>query len=284
MTTIINNSIILIIVICSLIYGPPAEAQSGCTPPATRAWIKVEDNRGQNDTLWFGFDPAATCSVETGFCEVAPLEICGPPTNLACYYWLIERCGSQLDEAVWKHNYRELKPEAQIDTFTLCFAGEYPITFSWSPDSVMKIADSIIVTDGITFNLFRFRMDLQNSFIVSSFHRILNIFTYRNGITDVAIPNENTPASFEIKQNYPNPFNPTTNFEFQIANRGFVTLKVFNVLGEEIATILSEELQPGQYARSWDASTVAGGLSSGVYYYRLTTQNSVETKKMIYLE
>jgi hypothetical protein len=188
--------------------------------------------------------------VETFFCEIEPVEICGPPTNLACYYWYIDGCGSEFGRRPRKHNYRKLTTGAQIDTFWLSFSGEYPFTFSWASDSILEIAGSIIVTDALGLNLFRFRMDQQDSFIVTSIHHALNLITYRNGITNVAGLWENTPLSFEMRQNYPNPFNPETRFEFQIANSGFVTLKVFNVLGEEVATILSEQLLPGQYTRS----------------------------------
>lgn len=87
-----------------------------------------------------------------------------------------------------------------------------------------------------------------------------------------------------LSQNYPNPFNSTTNFVFRIANIGFATLIVYNTLGQEIATIMNENLYPGVYTRSWDASR-HGWMPSGVYYYRLIVRgenmNFVDTKKSI---
>ncbi|MDO8549647.1 MAG: YCF48-related protein [Ignavibacteria bacterium] len=87
-------------------------------------------------------------------------------------------------------------------------------------------------------------------------------------------------TNFILKQNYPNPFNPTTNFEFRIADFGMVSLKVYDVLGNEIATIVNEELPAGIYKYQWNAS----GVSSGVFFYRLQVKGFVETKKLILIK
>jgi hypothetical protein len=70
---------------------------------------------------------------------------------------------------------------------------------------------------------------------------------------------------FGLAQNYPNPFNPTTKIEFQIPTQAFVQLKVFDLLGREVATLVNEELTPGSYDRVFDGS----GLASGIYLIRL---------------
>ncbi|MGA2624391.1 MAG: T9SS type A sorting domain-containing protein [Bacteroidota bacterium] len=88
-----------------------------------------------------------------------------------------------------------------------------------------------------------------------------------------------SPLRFSLKQNYPNPFNPNTNFEFRIANFGFVSLKVYDMLGREVATLVNEVKQPGEYAVRWNAE----GIASGVYFYRLTAGSCREVKKMLYL-
>ncbi|MGH2569005.1 MAG: T9SS type A sorting domain-containing protein, partial [Bacteroidota bacterium] len=77
---------------------------------------------------------------------------------------------------------------------------------------------------------------------------------------------EGLPENFVLLQNYPNPFNPTTRFEFSVSDPGLVSLKIYDVLGREVATVLNEVLGPGTFRRVWDAT----GLSSGVYVYRLT--------------
>ena len=88
------------------------------------------------------------------------------------------------------------------------------------------------------------------------------------------------PTQFELGQNYPNPFNPTTNFGFRIAEFGLVKLRIYDPLGREIATLVNSELQPGEHNVQWDAT----GFPSGVYFYRLTANSFVETKKLILLK
>ena len=92
--------------------------------------------------------------------------------------------------------------------------------------------------------------------------------------------NNEIPSQFHLSQNYPNPFNPITNLEFEISDLGFVSLKVFDVLGNEVSTLVNSEIKPGTYNYKFDAS----GLPSGVYYYRLSTINHSETKSMILLK
>jgi lysophospholipase L1-like esterase len=91
---------------------------------------------------------------------------------------------------------------------------------------------------------------------------------------------ENLPGSVLLGQNYPNPFNPSTTFSFSLPSRSFASLKVFEVIGREVATIISGELPAGNYARQWNAAN----MSSGVYYYRLQTGAFVATKKMLFLK
>jgi hypothetical protein len=100
-------------------------------------------------------------------------------------------------------------------------------------------------------------------------------------ITDISTKlGDLVPEAFALLQNYPNPFNPTTNIEFSIPKSEFVTLKVYNILGEEVATLVSERLAVGQYRYDWNASS----LASGVYLYRIQTQDYVESKKMILMK
>ncbi|MCU0645193.1 MAG: T9SS type A sorting domain-containing protein, partial [bacterium] len=86
--------------------------------------------------------------------------------------------------------------------------------------------------------------------------------------------------SFELRQNYPNPFNPTTTIEFAIPKSAFVTLNIFNLLGEEIATLVAEQRTTGIHKFNWDAR----GLASGVYLYRLEAGKFVQVKKLILMQ
>ena len=85
-----------------------------------------------------------------------------------------------------------------------------------------------------------------------------------------------TPINYKLEQNYPNPFNPKTNIKFDIAKSEFVTLKVYNILGKEIETLVNDKLSSGSYEVKWDASQ----YPSGIYFYNLQAGNFSETKKM----
>ena len=98
---------------------------------------------------------------------------------------------------------------------------------------------------------------------------------------------QSVPFSFNLSQNYPNPFNPTTNINFSIpvVDANFtsttnVTLKVYDILGKEVAEIVNDKLEAGNYTYEFDASL----FSNGVYFYTLRTSEFVQTKKMILLK
>jgi len=88
------------------------------------------------------------------------------------------------------------------------------------------------------------------------------------------------PEQFSLEQNYPNPFNPSTTINFSIPASDFVTLKVFNVLGSEVATLVNEQKEPGSYQVSFNANN----YSAGIYFYNLSAGNFIETRKMILLK
>ncbi len=95
--------------------------------------------------------------------------------------------------------------------------------------------------------------------------------------TLISNPSNRIPAQFKLYNNYPNPFNPITNIEFSIPKPEFVSLKVYNILGEEVAMLISEQLGAGDYKHDWDAT----GLASGIYLYKIQAGDFTETKKMI---
>ena len=96
------------------------------------------------------------------------------------------------------------------------------------------------------------------------------------GVKDYAASN---PQAFVLYQNYPNPFNPSTIINFTIPKTSFVTIKVYDNLGEEIATLVNESMPIGNYEIKFDVSN----LSSGVYFYRMISGSYAETKKMLLL-
>ncbi len=88
------------------------------------------------------------------------------------------------------------------------------------------------------------------------------------------------PNKYELNQNYPNPFNPSTKISYSLVEKGFVTFKIFDILGKEIATIVNKEQGQGNYSIDFDASN----LASGVYLYKLQTGQFVSTKKMLLMK
>ena len=101
------------------------------------------------------------------------------------------------------------------------------------------------------------------------------------GIPDDVEPTRNmVPHDYALSQNYPNPFNPTTTIDYQISKNSFVTLKVYDSLGREVATLVNKQISPGKYSVKFDGSN----LSSGIYFYRLHTGLFVKTKKLFLLK
>jgi len=93
----------------------------------------------------------------------------------------------------------------------------------------------------------------------------------------VGVEDESKPGNYFLEQNYPNPFNPSTQISYGVKEGGFVSLKVYNILGSEIATLVNDFKSAGNYIVDFKGAN----LSSGVYLYRLSVNNFVQTRKMI---
>jgi uncharacterized Ntn-hydrolase superfamily protein len=100
---------------------------------------------------------------------------------------------------------------------------------------------------------------------------------FNNWVTGVYGYSEAIPDKTTLFQNYPNPFNPSTNIKFSLKQNAFVTLKVYNLLGVEIATVISSDLNAGTYDVKWEPNK----LASGIYYYRLSADGFTDTKRMV---
>jgi hypothetical protein len=105
------------------------------------------------------------------------------------------------------------------------------------------------------------------------------IYHYHRIPTGVKKLPQQIPLEFSLSQNYPNPFNPSTSIRFDIPVSSLVSINVYNVLGQEVTTLVNEDYKPGNYEVTWDAKD----LSSGVYYYRLQAGSFMETKKLVLL-
>jgi len=92
--------------------------------------------------------------------------------------------------------------------------------------------------------------------------------------------NSNLPISYNLSQNYPNPFNPVTKINFAIPKQGYVNLKIYDMLGREVKTLMNEVKTPGNYSIDFNASN----LSSGIYFYKLQVNDFVNIKKMVVIK
>jgi beta-glucanase (GH16 family) len=107
------------------------------------------------------------------------------------------------------------------------------------------------------------------------------------GLTGISDDKTNLPSGYALNQNYPNPFNPSTVITWQLASENFVTLKIYDMLGNEVATLINEEQSAGAHSAVFNSQQIAGrkgAFAAGVYYYRIHAGNFTDTKKLILLK
>jgi len=142
------------------------------------------------------------------------------------------------------------------------------------------------VDNGVTWTSFSTGMPADNRIWSLALNNNGIFAGTSSGIWFTSYPNKvgiegeiSVPSTFILKQNYPNPFNQSTTISFSIPSKSFVSLKIYDLQGREVATIFSEEIPAGDYTRQWDATD----LSSGIYFYRLQAGSYSEAKKLILL-
>ena len=122
-------------------------------------------------------------------------------------------------------------------------------------------------------------VDSKNGIIFLS-DQTQGVWILRNNlITDIKEVNPNISNQFELYQNYPNPFNPTTTIKFNVPKKQRITIRIFNLLGQRVRTLLDKDVEEGSHNIEFNAS----GLSSGIYFYQMKTREIAITKKMIVL-
>ena len=125
-------------------------------------------------------------------------------------------------------------------------------------------------------NLATFYFKDIDGVIADSFMVLSNV---ESGVTGVGRTAGGFPPAFHLDNNYPNPFNPSTTIRYDLPTRSYVVLKIYNLLGQGVATLVDKEKPGGRYGVRWDAA----GVASGIYFYRLQAGDFVETKKLILL-
>jgi len=144
--------------------------------------------------------------------------------------------------------------------------------------NVTNVTDTFYAVNGLAFNsLHYWKVKGTNQYGKGNFSEVWRFKTVlASDVDDTGL----LPTEYVLEQNYPNPFNPATNFVIKIAKSGYTTLKIYNLLGQEVAVVVNEELSPGVYNFNFDASE----LSSGIYMYRLRVNDYSASKKMILIK
>ncbi len=180
-----------------------------------------------------------------------------------------------------------------------------PLTYKAPPASIEKFIDSALMAPNALVLpenwLFTYQDSLANGFdnpINASYGTTALSYTKADGsfplgdlnwypakkaawlLTSVAEQEAGIPATFTLAQNYPNPFNPNTSIAFSMSRTGLVSLKVYDILGREVATLINDVMESGTHQTSWNAA----GMGSGVYFYKMQSGSFSEMKKMILLK
>jgi hypothetical protein len=230
----------------------PAHAERG--PLAERLnSITISDAAGGTQTLYFG--PDAAIDLGAAAYEMPPF----PPEG--AFDARFEGAG----DGVLVRMHAE-SPPGTIELPLTVRSSEYPLTLSWN----VRVG-SYDITDGLGGVAFAPK-ELRGEG-TTTFTGGLNRLIVR------ALAGGQLPTEFSLLQNYPNPFNPMTTIRYALPVESDVTLKVFNVLGQEVATLIQEQEKAGYKSVNW----IATGVSSGVYFYRLKAGGFVQTKRMLLL-
>jgi N-acetylneuraminic acid mutarotase len=151
-----------------------------------------------------------------------------------------------------------------------------PATNTWSLETSMPTAKAFGVGAAVDGVLYTIGASTTSGLAIPN----SLVRAYTPITTSVEVLSTNIPSFFTLEQNYPNPFNPSTKISFALPERGNVSLKVYDLLGGEVAQLVNGEIEAGSYDLSFNASD----LPSGIYFYKLQAGSFVETKKMILLK
>lgn len=162
------------------------------------------------------------------------------------------------------------------DTYHLMLARGADFNPSTIVVDATGLTDTTYDYSGLLQNTFYFwRIRSTNQYGTSNWSPVSSFKTLLVGSTG---DEEELPQSFMLEQNYPNPFNPSTIIKFSVAEPGYINLKIYNLLGQEVASLVNNEyMNSGTYEINFDASR----LSSGIYFYRIISSNFTSTKKMV---
>lgn len=243
----------------------------------------VVETAGGKDTLKFGVHPQATHGIDNALGEY---ELPPAISGFFDVRWISPpRRPGVLGEGT-RINYLPFNSFTQVDTYRVRFqtgVGTYPINISWNKDFLFNICDSMRMRDeigGFTVNL---RMDKVSSISITN-ENVNSLLLIKWGARPLRIRYESdeVPENYVLYPCYPNPFNPETNIIFSLMENVFVSLDVFNILGEKIKNILNGHFYAGTYSTIWDGTDDRSqSVPGGVYYLRLTIESKNELQNNI---
>jgi len=157
-------------------------------------------------------------------------------------------------------------------------------------NSILRLALTGIVSDKLNGSIVTLRFDLPAGLAETFSGSMVTVRALEINDIDVTATIDETGSdgvvkTFELRQNYPNPFNPVTTIHYQIPEATRVILKIYNILGQEVKTLVNEQLQAGTYSITWNGKNNSGVLvAGGVYIYRIRAGSYVLTKKMVFVK
>lgn len=254
--------------------------------------FEIYDNAGGQKILYFGLDQTATDGIDIhlGESDLPPY----PPTGAFDVRWLLPQNGFNGSLSSWL-DYRNATGFPYSGTVEhrfryQCMLGATEMYFKWNfPNTVTGLVQDII--NGTFVNI---PLQGNGTYQILNFEVInqLKLFVYYNNIISNVSDGSQNRFNFSLNQNYPNPFNSNTVICFSISKQSNVLIKVYDVLGNELATLVDEEKQPGVYNVEFNSSNFTQPLASGMLFYQLLVNDLskrsgysfIQTKKMIFLK
>jgi len=282
--------------------------QSNAQNDASRLWIKVSDDFAPADTalLFFVNTPAGTYNIDivntiyteldppppppsgpdfkfTGYRPPAagqyggyPLDVHGIPALKDTFQLVVAYIGTDADFSNFAVEWNATYYAARCDSIFLVAktAGLQDLLGNPIPTKIDMLASSrldllqpiqAVGSSSFRFQIYRYGFKLIDSLTTDPFKD--------PWVTDVKELSSRVPSSFSLHQNYPNPFNPTTTIAFDVQKRSMISIGVFNLLGQQISSLVSEEVNPGTFSTVWNGTTGQGlSAGSGVYFVRMTAR------------
>ena len=240
--------------------------------------FEVFDNAGGQMTLYFGLDQSATDGIDIhlGESEAPPY----PPIGVFDARWILPENNFNGSVSSWS-DYRYAIGFPFSGTIENRFRyqpaqGATSMFFSWNlPPEITGLVQDLV--NGKIVNI---PISGSGTYQIINFDTIdkLKLFIYYNNVISVIEEEPGKPDEIKLNQNYPNPFNPNTIISWQIQVSGWQTLKIFDILGNEVATLINEYRSAGSYEIEFNATSLPGG----VYFYQLISGSFIQTNKMVY--